>query len=244
MRKLAGISIISFGALALIGASGASPVEVGGGGGEPSKPEAWIVIEKNLPDDFDAELPSAWSFRVDSLTCGDAIITSDGVESSAVVVVEAQGGETTVPITLGIHAPSAVGVTVVPSCDFRILELEVEGWQSANPPGGFAEVTVEFNETVRVPFFNRPVPTPEVTTTTAPETTTTTETTSTTIDDTTTTVPEATTTMAPTTAPPTTAGTVAPELPATGSSNALAGLLAGLLVLGGIGAIIASRRTT
>lgn len=45
-----------------------------------------------------------------------------------------------------------------------------------------------------------------------------------------------------TTAPATT-GTAASELPTTGSSNLVATLLAGLLVLGGIGAVITSRRS-
>lgn len=230
MRKLAGITIASFSALALTGAATGSPIEVGSFDG------ADIIIEKQLPDDYDAELPPVWLFRIDAINCGNSIFppSGGGAVDTLIVEIDAEGGQSD---EIGVSQQHQEGG--FQPCAYRIIELPVDGWEPVSPPGGVAEVVPQVGETVIVPFENRPPP-PETTTTTT--TTTEPEVTTTTVAETTTTT-AATTTAAPTTAPPTTAGTVAPELPATGSSNALAGLLAGLLVLGGLGAVLASRRS-
>lgn len=232
MRKLAGVTIGSFALLAIGGAVATSPVDVSA----PIEPRADLIIEKTLPDDYEAELPAAWLFRIDSVNCGDAIFPPGGGGSveSLIVQVDAEGGQTD---EIGVFQEAFFGGGEL--CVFRIIELPVDGWEPVSPAGGVAEVTPDVEETLVVTFANRPPPPEATTTTTMPVETTTTEPEATT----TTAVAATTTTVAPTTAPPTTAGTVAPELPATGSSNSLAVLLAGLLVVGGVGAIAASRRS-
>lgn len=236
MRRLAGITIATFTSLALAGAIGSTPFDVGGS----EQQNADLVIVKTLPDTFDAELPTAWIFRVDAITpsCGNAIFPeTGGAVDSLVVDVDAGGGASD---DVGVLSQAVTGEP----CVFRVIEFAVDGWEPVSPSNGIVEVTVEFEDRLQVPFSNQPVPPPETTTTTPVVTTTEPEATTTTVQDTTTTTEAAPTTAAPTTLPATTTGTIAPELPATGSSNTLAALLAGLFVIGGVGAVLASRRAT
>lgn len=243
MRKLAGLTIGSFVALVGAGAIVGAPFDVGGGNGQLERAE--IIIEKSVPDGSD-DLPADWKFRVDSLSCGATIVppgapgvvaVDPGYLESLQVSIPGQGGSVAVQVVIAHLAPGVTG-----ECTYRITELPADGWIAETPENGQAEVTLMPGDRETVPFRN--VPPPEITTTTVADTTTTTvaDTTTTTVETTTTAADTTTTVAATTTVPPTTAGTVAPELPATGSSNGLTALLAGLLVLGGLGTLLVSRR--
>lgn len=228
MRKVVGTSLAAFTTLVAGAALSAPPVEAT----TAPRPQTELEIIKTIPEVVGQPLPTEWTFTIESLTCGDAITPPLGGAKTTPVVVTIPGGGGSVTVTVDRVDDVNVG------CQYRITESPVENWVPANPPGGVADITLTPNDRERaVTFANRDVP-PTTTTTT---TTTVLETTTTTVPETTSTTTQATS-PPPTTLPPTTMGTIAPELPPTGASNTLATLLAGLLVVGGVAAIVASRR--